>query len=196
MRNNPKSRVDKAKKEIDLVNKFDYLENHYSKLLSEKIIPTRITHNDAKIDNVLMNKNSGKGQCVIDLDTVMPGLVIYDFGDMVRTFTNPLREDDKNVDEVTMRINIFESLTKGYLEELAEYLQKPEIDNLVLGAIFITYEQAVRYLTDYLLGDKYYTIGYENQNLIRARNQLKLLDSIIEQKVIMEEIVKQFEIKY
>ena len=184
-------RVKTAEEELLRINTYKYLQKEFSNILNETKLPKRITHNDAKINNVLLNKLTDKGQCVIDLDTVMPGYILYDFGDMVRSFTNPKPEDIQDINKVTMRIEIFESLAKGYLEELGGLLTKSEIKYLTLGAVLITLEQSIRYLTDYLIGDKYYTINFSNQNLIRARTQLKLLDSIIEQKEEMRKIVEK-----
>jgi len=122
----------------------------------------------------------------------MPGYIISDFGDMVRTFTSPAAEDEKDTSKVTMRIDIFKALVHGYLSQLKEILTQAEIDNLVYGAQLITYEQSIRFLTDYLNGDVYYTTAYDNHNLVRARNQFALLKKIIEQSGEMEKIVKEF----
>ena len=191
IRNNFDSRVAKVQQEINTINSYQNLLTEFLQLTKDNKIPTRITHNDAKINNVLMNKNTNKGQCVIDLDTVMPGKIMYDFGDMVRTFTNSVREDYLDLSKVSMRIQIFESLAEGYLEELAGELSKIEIKTLVYGAILITYEQAIRYLTDYLIGDVYYITYFKNQNLTRTRVQLKLLKSILNQKEEMEKIINK-----
>jgi len=140
----------------------------------------------------MLNKETNEGQCVIDLDTVMPGTVLYDFGDMVRTSTSPVEEDEKDISKVTMRLNIFEALVKGYLEELSEVLTKVEISNLIYGAKVIVYEQAIRFLTDYIMNDVYYTISYPEHNLVRTRTQLALLESIDNQTDLMEKIINKY----
>jgi hypothetical protein len=192
IKDNSIERVAKAKEEIELVNSYRFLSEKITNLIKSNELPIRITHNDTKLNNVMLNKETNKGQCVIDLDTVMPGTVLYDFGDMVRTSTSPAEEDEKDVSKVTMRLNIFEALVKGYLEELAEVLTEVEISNLIYGAKVIVYEQAVRFLTDYIMNDLYYSISYPEHNLVRTRTQLALLKSIDIQTNEMKEIVKRY----
>lgn len=183
-RANVKDLVLKIDKNIYLVDK--YLD------IKKRNLPTRITHNDTKINNILFDKETNEGICIVDLDTVMPGIVLNDFGDMVRTFTSPVFEDGKDLTKVELRLEIFDALTKGFLSELKENLTQDEKDNLVLGSKIIVYEQAIRFLTDYLDGDVYYKTDYKNHNLDRAKNQLTLLDSIINQSNSMEEIVEKY----
>ncbi|GAI37229.1 unnamed protein product, partial [marine sediment metagenome] len=159
-------------------------------LLKEGKIPVRVTHNDTKINNVLMDRETLKGLCVIDLDTVMPGTVLSDFGDMVRTFTNSVNEDVPDVLKVKMRLNIFRAMAEGYLSEANDFLTPVEKSNLVYGGKLITLMQGIRNLTDYLKGDVYYKINYPEHNLDRTRNQFALLRSIEEQEKHMEEIIK------
>ncbi|VAX23583.1 N-acetylhexosamine 1-kinase [hydrothermal vent metagenome] len=185
-------RVNRVTKEINAVDKNRNLQEEIAILLNNGIIPIRIVHNDTKINNVMLDDKTGKGLAVIDLDTVMPGTVLFDFGDMIRSSTSPVEEDKADYEEVKMRINIFEAIVQGYLSELKDVLTKSEIENLVYGAEVIVYEQAVRFLTDYILGDVYYGIAYEDHNLVRAKNQFALLDSIQEQKEEMEKIVKKY----
>lgn len=189
---NPVGRVDKVSKEIELVNFYRSLSKKITSLIRKSELPIRITHNDAKTNNVMLNKETNQGQCVIDLDTVMPGTVLYDFGDLVRTSTSPVQEDEKDVSKVKMRLNIFEALVKGYLKELVEVLTEVEISNLVYGTKVIVYEQAVRFLTDYLMNNVYYKTNYSEHNLIRTRTQLALLESIDSQTDEMESIVKKY----
>ena len=189
---NPVGRVDKVKKEIEIIDFYRSLSDKITRLIENNELPIRITHNDTKINNVMLSKETNEGKCVIDLDTVMPGTVLYDFGDMVRTSTSPVEEDERDSSKVTMRINIFEALVKGYLEELAEVLTDLEINNLVYGAKVIVYEQAVRFLTDYILNDVYYNTSYPEHNLIRTRTQIALLKSIENQNDEMEAIVKKY----
>ena len=185
-------RVDTVEKEIKTINSYRSLSDKITKLIANGKLPIRITHNDTKINNVMLNNKTHIGECVIDLDTVMAGTVLYDFGDMVRTSTSPVEEDEKDISKVTMRINIFEALANGYLEELEEVLTEVEISNLVYGAKVIVYEQAIRFLTDYIMGDVYYSTSYQEHNLVRTRTQLALLESIEKQTVEMERIIRKY----
>lgn len=153
-------------------------------------IPLRVTHNDTKINNVLFDKNN-QGLCVIDLDTVMPGYVHFDFGDSIRTFTNTGDEDDKNLDNISMNIEYFKEYTIGFLSETKKILNEIEIKSLAFSAKYICYEQTIRFFTDYLNGDLYYKTSYAEHNLDRTKAQLKLLQSMEEQFDMMEEIVKE-----
>ncbi|MEM8524649.1 MAG: aminoglycoside phosphotransferase family protein [Bacteroidota bacterium] len=152
-------------------------------------LPKRVVHNDTKIDNVLMNKETGKGYCVIDLDTVMPDTILVDFGDMVRTFTNSEVEDSTDYQSVESRIEIFEAMCKGYLSEVKNMLIAVEKENLLEGAKWIILEQCLRFLTDYLANDIYYPIKYPNHNLVRATNQMHLFQSINQQEKQMNAII-------
>ena len=138
-------------------------------------------HHDTKINNVLFNEQSGRGLCVIDLDTMMPGTVMSDYGDMVRTFTNAADEDEPDLEKVYCRVDVLKELTRGFLSEVSGMLTPEEKDSLLLGGKGLIYMQAVRFLADYINGDIYYKVSYKDHNLVRARNQLKLLESLIEQ---------------
>lgn len=141
-------------------------------------LPIRVIHSDTKITNILFDSDSFKGRLVIDLDISMPGSILYDFGDMVRSFTNTLQEDDPDLSSVDVKFDIFEQLTRGFLESTKPFIEDKEINNLLLGAKLVVLIQAIRNLTDYLLGDVYYKINYEEHNLHRAQNQLKLLEML------------------
>ena len=167
-----------ASREISQSNQYEDLVKDYLFVYPE--IPLRATHNDTKINNVLFSSATGKGLCVIDLDTVMPGTVLSDFGDMVRTFTNSADEDEMDLRKVFFRPEIFREMTVGFLEGVHGILKPVEKNSLILGGKLIIYMQAIRFLTDYLLGDTYYKIEYPEHNLVRTRSQLKLLDSFIE----------------
>jgi len=145
-------------------------------------LPVRAMHHDTKINNVLFNEQSGRGLCVIDLDTMMPGTVMSDFGDMVRTFTNSADEDEPDLDKVFCRIDILHELTRGFMDEVSDMLTPDEKQSLLLGGKGLIYMQAVRFLADYINGDIYYKTSYLEHNLVRARNQIKLLDSLVEQE--------------
>ena len=192
VRTDSAGRVELVSKEIIAVDKNRSLQEKINILLGSRAVPLRIVHSDTKINNVMLDDKTGKGLAVIDLDTVMPGTVLFDFGDMVRSFTSPVEEDEADIQKVKMQINIFKAILKGYLSELKNVLTVTEIKNLVYGAEVIVYEQAVRFLTDYIMGDVYYSTAFEDHNLIRARNQFALLDSIQEQKEEMEEIIKKY----
>lgn len=141
-------------------------------------LPTRITHNDTKINNVMLDENTDEAVCVIDLDTVMPGLSLYDFGDMVRTATCRANEDEEDLTQVHMQMPFFESLAEGYLDAAHKFLTKAEISQLAFAGWLITAEIGIRFLTDYLDGDKYFRVERSDHNLVRARNQFKLAESI------------------
>lgn len=141
-------------------------------------LPTRITHNDTKINNVMLDEETDSAVCVIDLDTVMPGLSLYDFGDMVRTATCIAREDEPDLSKVCMLMPFFESLAEGYLDATHSFLTKNELELLAFSGWLITVEIGIRFLTDYLDGDKYFRVDYPTHNLVRARNQLALAKSI------------------
>ena len=187
----PKNRVEFIAEEISLFEKYEYLLNKFIELQKSNL-PIRITHNDTKINNIMLQEKTNIGICVVDLDTVMPGIILNDFGDMVRTFTSPALEDEKDFSKVEMRLPIFDALVKGYFSELNDYLTKDETKNLVLGSKIIVYEQAIRFLTDYIDGDIYYKTNYDLHNLNRAKNQFKLLASIEEQSDEMESIIVKY----
>ncbi len=182
-------RKEKAAEEMKTVDDFFRIVEKNNTLNESLSIPARITHNDTKINNVMLDNKTDAAHCVIDLDTVMPGSVLSDFGDMVRTFTSPAEEDERDVSKVKMRLNIFKSLASGYLEEMNGILTSSEKENLVFGAEMIVYEQAVRFLTDYFNNDIYYKTDYPEHNLVRTKNQFALLKSIAEQSGEMEKII-------
>ena len=153
-------------------------------------IPERITHNDTKINNVMLDDATGEGVCVIDLDTVMPGLALYDFGDMVRSATAASKEDERDLSKVGSRIGMFEALARGYLAEAA-FLLPAEIEELVFSGRLITLTIAIRFLTDYLSGDVYFRTHRPGQNLDRCRTQLQMVRSMEAQAEAMEKIVRE-----
>jgi hypothetical protein len=171
-------RISEASEEISQIRRYNDLVSEYLSVLPE--LPVRVTHNDTKINNVLFSSSSGKGICVIDLDTVMPGTVLSDFGDMVRTFTSTGDEDEKDLRKVFFSPEIFREMTTGFIDGVHGILKPVERNSLILGGKLIIFMQAVRFLTDYLFGDIYYKIEYPEHNIVRTRNQLKLLDSFIE----------------
>lgn len=150
----------------------------YKAIVNEKIIPLRVCHHDTKISNVLFDKNDN-GLCVIDLDTVMPGYIISDIGDMLRTYLSPCSEEEKDVDKIVIRRDYFAAILKGYCSEM-NMLTTKEKDLLIYAGKFMMYMQAMRFLTDFLNKNIYYQVTYPLQNLIRAQNQLTLLKRFTE----------------
>ncbi len=156
-------------------------------LMASGEIPERVTHNDTKINNVLTAPDGTA--VVVDLDTVMPGSALYDFGDMVRTATAAAAEDEKDLSKVGSKATYFEALAKGYLEG-AQFLNEAERANLVFAGQLSTFEVGVRFLTDYLAGDTYFHIDYPEHNLVRARNQFRMVESLESQAPAYEAIIK------
>lgn len=152
-------------------------------------LPERVTHNDTKLNNVLLDDRTGEGICVIDLDTVMPGLAAYDFGDLVRSATCPASEDERDLSGVKMRFPLFEAVARGYLSAAGEFLTSEEKKLLPFAGKLITFETGIRFLTDYLSGDTYFKIHRDGQNLDRCRRQFKLVESIEQQETEMNRLV-------
>jgi hypothetical protein len=181
------NRAGDAKAEIDFALRRKPLASVLLDLHAKGKIPERTTHNDTKFNNIMLDTATGEALCVIDLDTVMPGLALYDFGDMVRTATSPAVEDERDLSKVEMRMSMYEGLVRGYLSTAGEFLLPAEKANLALSGKLITFEQGVRFLADHLAGDGYYKIHREGHNLDRCRTQLKLVESIERQE---EEMVR------
>ncbi|MGA3262454.1 MAG: aminoglycoside phosphotransferase family protein [Terracidiphilus sp.] len=163
-----------------------------SALLDAKL-PERVTHNDTKFNNVMLDNATGEAICVIDLDTVMPGLALYDFGDMVRTTTSPAMEDERDLSKVTMRFPMFEALVRGYLAAAGGFLTKAEKQFLAFSGKLITFEIGIRFLADYLAGDTYFKVHREGRNLDRCRTQFKLVESVEQQEEKMNRLVEAVE---
>ena len=161
------------------------------KALREGILPLRVTHNDTKLNNVLIDENTLEGVCVIDLDTTMPGLSIYDFGDSIRFGANHSAEDEKDLSKVCFDLELYRRYTRGFLEGAKGGLTKAELEYLPWGAKLMTLECGIRFLTDYLDGDNYFHIQYPEQNLDRCRTQFKLVADMEAQWEQMHNIVKE-----
>ena len=155
-------------------------------------LPLRVTHNDTKLNNILIDRNTHEGICVIDLDTTMPGLSINDFGDSIRFGANHCAEDEKDLSKVNFDIALFESYTRGYLEGAQGFLTPGELEYLPWGARLMTLECGIRFLTDYLDGDNYFRIHYPQQNLDRCRTQFKLVRDMEEQFEAMADVVAKY----
>lgn len=185
------NRAKNAKMEIDFVFEHAAICHVLSDLVKRGEIPMRIAHNDAKINNVMLDTKTGKGVCIIDLDTVMPGLSVYDFGDLVRTATCAAAEDERDLSKVAVDTQLFEALAQGFVAETGPFLTPAERRHLVFGGKLITFEQLIRFLTDYLAGDIYYKVHREGHNLDRTRTQMKLVQSILEQEEDMNRLVER-----
>ena len=188
--NNAAGRAQLARPEIDFLLQRQGQAGRLVQLQRQGQLPLRVTHNDTKLDNVMIDDRTGEGICVIDLDTVMPGLALYDFGDSVRSAANPAAEDEPDLSKVFFNLPVFERLVQGYLQEAGSLLTQAELDNLAFSAWLITYEQALRFLGDYLNGDTYYKINRPNHNLERARTQIKLIQGMEDHIEEMEGVVR------
>ncbi|HUF60838.1 MAG TPA: aminoglycoside phosphotransferase family protein [Verrucomicrobiales bacterium] len=182
-------RVSEAKDAIDFVRKRRDVAGVIRKLLDSGGIPERVTHNDTKLNNVLIDDATEEGICVIDLDTVMPGSVLYDFGDMIRTVTNPALEDERDLSKVCMRMNMFRALLEGYWSTAGGFLNETEREHLAFSGKLLALIIGARFLTDYLQGDTYFKVHRRGQNLDRARSQFRLVKSIEEQEEEMRGVV-------
>lgn len=181
------NRARQARPEIDFALRQSPLLEVLPLLQAQGRIPERITHNDTKLNNVLLDADSGESLCVIDLDTVMPGTVLYDFGDMMRTCTSRSAEDERDLSKVRLERPLFDALVTGYLSSAGEFLTRTEREQLVFSGKLITFEMGIRFLTDYLSGDVYYKTARPGQNLDRCRTQFRLIESISQQE---EELVR------
>ncbi|MBQ3219361.1 MAG: aminoglycoside phosphotransferase family protein [Clostridia bacterium] len=186
------NRAKDVKAEIEFVLKREEYCGRIVELLKSGEMPTKVTHNDTKLNNVMLDSESGKPVAVIDLDTIMPGSICYDFGDSIRFGCNPASEDEKDLSKVNFDLNLFEQYTKGYLQALGESVTKVEKENLAFGAILMTYECGMRFLTDYLDGDVYFHVKRDGHNLDRARTQFKLVEDMEKLYPKMLEIVQKY----
>jgi hypothetical protein len=168
---------------------FAFAHQSMASVLLDANLPERVTHNDTKFNNVLLDDTTGEAICVIDLDTVMPGLSLYDFGDMVRTTTSPTMEDEQDLSKVTMQFPMFDALVRGYLSSAGSFLTKGEKQHFAIAGKLIAFEQGIRFLTDHLSDDTYYKVHRDGQNLDRCRTQFKLVESIEQQEERMNLLV-------
>jgi len=161
--------------------------------IKDGTVPLRVTHNDTKYNNIMIDDETGLGICVIDLDTVMPGSLLYDYGDSLRFGTNPADEDEKDLSKVYCDLNLFEMFTKGYMEELKDVMTPREKELMPFAAKLMTYECGIRFLADYLNGDTYFKVKRPEHNLDRCRTQFKLVKDMEEKEELMKEIVKKYD---
>lgn len=161
-------------------------------LMEKGDIPIRVTHNDTKLNNVLIDIESSQPLAVFDLDTVMPGSIIYDFGDSIRFGANTGSEDERDLEKVNFSMDLYKAFTKGFMSQVKNILNQAEIENLAFGAILLTYECGMRFLADHLNGDRYFRINRENQNLDRAKTQLKMVCDMEKQIKEMDLYIRSF----
>jgi len=178
--------------EINFVLEREDIANYFCDMLENGELILRVTHNDTKLNNIMMDNQTRKGVCVIDLDTVMPGLAMNDFGDSIRFGASTAAEDEKNLDKVWCDMELFELYTKGFVEGCGGKLTKKEIELLPMGAKTMTFECGMRFLTDYLQGDTYFKVHREGHNLDRCRTQFKLVSDMEAKWDIMADIVKKY----
>jgi aminoglycoside phosphotransferase (APT) family kinase protein len=184
--NDPKNRAASVRAEIEFVLR----RTPITGVLLDANLPERVTHNDTKFNNVMLDEVTGEGICVVDLDTLMPGLALYDFGDMVRTTTSPAKEDERDLSCVKMQFPMFEALVRGYLASAGDCLTAAEKKLLAFSGKLITLEIGMRFLTDYLDGDTYFKVHRDGHNLDRCRTQFKLVASIEDQEEAMNRLVE------
>lgn len=192
----PVGRVCKVKKEIEYLLSVEDTACTLTDLLNAEKLPLRVTHNDTKINNVLFSQDGITPLVVIDLDTVMPGLVGHDFGDAIRFAANLVEEDCAEPEKAGVNLDVFRGFADGFLEQTAKALTQTEIDTLAMGSFAMTVEVAVRFLTDYIDGDRYFNIKYPEHNIVRARCQSALAKDMLEKMAQMEQIVHECAAKY
>lgn len=183
-------RLESVQAEVDYLNGFASDMNDILKQGRAGLLPLRITHNDTKFNNILLDRDNNI-QCVIDLDTVMPGYAAYDFGDAIRTIINTSEEDEADLSLIKLNMPLFKEFTKGYLSQTAAFLNEYELQSLVKGVLLLPYMQSVRFLTDYLQGDVYYKIHFAEHNLQRTRAQMQLFKNLFASRDELNAIVNE-----
>ncbi|MBQ2707051.1 MAG: aminoglycoside phosphotransferase family protein [Clostridia bacterium] len=183
-------RLEEMKEEIAFLLAREPLAHVAVDPIAAGTMPLRVTHNDTKLNNVLMDPDTDKGMCVIDLDTVMPGSVLYDFGDAIRFGANTAAEDEPDTSKISLNLDAFAEFTRGFLAGVDGALTECETTLLPEGAMLLTYEQAMRFGTDYLNGDTYFKINYEKHNLVRTKAQIALLADMEKKADAMREVVR------
>ena len=184
-------RVKEAYQEIEFIIKHQTICDLIINKLNNNIIPYRVTHNDTKVNNVLMNKETLDYLAVIDLDTVMPGSMLFDYGDGIRSTTCTCLEDEHNLSKVKIDLELFESYTRGYLSEISDCITQEELNLMAKSIEIITLELAIRFLNDYINGDTYFKVEYNKQNLYRTKAQLALVKDIETKLDYMDSFIKK-----
>lgn len=187
----PAERLAKAVGNIALAERYKYINDTYLKIVVRGQIPLRVMHHDTKISNVLFDIDR-KGLCVIDLDTIMPGYITSDLGDMMRTYLSPAGEEEQQLEKICVRLEIFEAIVTGYLSEMTNFLTPLEKDMVIYSGEMMIYMQAIRFLADYLNNDSYYGSAYPGHNLVRAENQFTLLKHYVALEKEFKGIVDKF----
>ena len=187
----PVGRVAEVREEIDYLLSIEEMACKLSGLREAGVLPLRVTHNDTKINNVLFNPDDNSAMVVVDLDTVMPGLVGHDFGDAIRFAANKVSEDALEYERAGVDLEVFRSFSEGFLEMTADTLTREEIDTLALSCLTLTAELSTRFLADYILGDPYFNIKYPEHNLVRTRCQIALAKDMQLHLDEMEQIVRE-----
>lgn len=185
-------RAAEARPEIDFIKARREDTRVLVDLIEQGRLPLRVSHNDTKLNNVMFDARTNEGICVVDLDTVMPGLALYDFGDGIRFGANKAAEDEPDLSKVGIDLVLFEAYTKGYLSQCGKSLTKEELRHLAFSAKLMTLECGMRFLTDYLNGDVYFKTDYPRHNLVRARNQLRLVEDMERHMEDMDKIVEKY----
>ena len=187
-----KNRASQCREEIDFALAREADCGVLMNQLQEGILPLRVTHNDTKLNNILFDADTDQGLCIIDLDTIMPGLAANDFGDSIRFGASTAEEDEPDLNKVHFDLYLYELYVKGYLEMARDVLTPAEIDSLPWGARLMTLECGMRFLADYLQGDVYFKTAYPEHNLVRARTQFRLVKEMEEQFERMYEILRKY----
>ncbi len=185
-----KGRAKEVQTEIEFVRSRKEETSFFTERIRRKELPLRVTHNDTKFNNIMIDSETGKGICVIDLDTTMPGLAVYDFGDSIRFGASTGAEDERDLSKVRLNLELFQIYTKGFIQGCGGSLTKEELKLLPMGARMMTYECGMRFLADYLQGDVYFKTCRKGQNLDRARTQFKLVREMEEHWTEMNRIVE------
>ncbi|KQS41692.1 phosphotransferase enzyme family protein [Pedobacter sp. Leaf194] len=180
-----------AKPQIDDALEHKYILDYFKSYSHRVDFPDRVMHHDTKISNVLLNAQSFEGVCVIDLDTIMPGKFISDLGDMMRTYLCAFSENETDLDKIKIRLPYFEAMIKGYLSEMKTILTETEKELILFSGKYIVYMQALRFLTDFLNGNNYYSISYPAQNLDRTKNQFELLQELSRNEKELQDIIEE-----
>lgn len=192
VKEDPMGRASEVKEEIQFVLERRDLAEVLENMQSTGELPLRVTHNDTKLNNIMLDKETGKAVCVIDLDTVMPGLAVNDFGDSIRFGASTASEDETDLSKVSCSMKLYEAYVKGFVEGCGGRLTQNEMKSLPLGAKVMTFECGMRFLTDYLEGDIYFRTHREKQNLDRCRTQFKLVEDMEQKWDIMNQIIDKY----
>ena len=187
LENGNRQRIAESADLISSLTQHVNIVTEYGNIKTNPEFKLRVTHHDTKISNVLFNPD-GKGICVIDLDTVMPGYFISDMGDMMRTYLSPVSEEEKDFERIAVRDDFYKAIVKGYYSEMKNELTETEKKYFFYAGTFMIYMQALRFITDYLNDDKYYGAKYPRHNYVRAKNQLVLLERLLAKKEQLEEM--------